>query len=238
MISHLISRLGSQGCWQFQKRHLSTEDCLPHHSHLEAQGPVFKGIPIVLCKEGRFGVVCETPSGQEGRKFWNGLAKGPLSVCNTSERLGGPDRSQEGEAQMPLLDSEPLCILRRPLQAPLQRRGGGQGSPLQGGGSGEGSPFPESSSQPCPRAGVRGRVARQRGGRAGTGSGLWSSPAVELPHAVKLRGLGPGQDHLPCQLHGGEPPGLETRAKLSNLSLPRRMLARPERVSKGRSPRR
>lgn len=29
------------------------------------------------------------------------------------------------------------------------------------------------------------------------------SPAVELPHAVQLRGLGPGQDHLPRQLHDG-----------------------------------
>lgn len=65
LISHLISRLGSQGCWQFQKSHLSTENCLPHYSHLEAQEPVFKGTPIVLCKEGRFGVVCEIPPGQE-----------------------------------------------------------------------------------------------------------------------------------------------------------------------------
>lgn len=99
------------------------------------------------------------------------------------------------------------------MQAPLQRRGGGQGSPFQGGGSGQGSPFLESSSQSCPRAGVRGRVAGQRGRRAGTGSGLWSSPAVELPHAVKLRGLGPGQDHLPRQLHGGGPPGPQTPLK-------------------------
>ena len=145
---------------------------------------------------------------------------------------------QESEAQVPLLDFEPLCILRRPLQSPLQRRGGGQGSPLQGGGSGQGSPLLESSSQPCPRAGVRGRVAGQRGGRAGTGSGLWSSPAVELPDAVKLRGLGPGQDHLPRQLHGGGPPEPQTPAELSNLSLPRRMLVRPARVSKGRGPHR
>jgi hypothetical protein len=30
-----------------------------------------------------------------------------------------------------------------------------------------------------------------------------ASPAVELPHVVQLRSLGPGKDHLPSQLHSG-----------------------------------
>lgn len=139
--------------------------------------------------------------------------------------------------EVPPLHPEPLCILRGPFSVPPQSRGGGLGSPLQGRGAGQGSPFLDGSSQPCPREGVPGGVAGQRAGHAGTAPGPWASPAVELPHAVQLRGLGPGQDHLPRQLHdGGQPEGLNP-APLSNRQLPLRPSARPRGFSKGRGPR-
>lgn len=78
---------------------------------------------------------------------------------------------------------------------------------------------------PQPGAGVLGRRGpRPREGSAPQGGVLDSgedartrllvsrpSPAVELPHAVQLRGLGPRQDHLPRQLHGGGPAGRRPR---------------------------
>lgn len=101
----------------------------------------------------------------------------------------------------------PLPPQPAPLQAissPSQGRGAGRGpipgrrhpagGPSQGGGAGHRSPAP-------------GSGAGSAGGRARTAPGLGALPAVEFPHAVQLRGLGPGQDHLPRQLHGSGPPG-------------------------------
>lgn len=104
----------------------------------------------------------------------------------------------------------PLPPQPAPLQAisiPSQGRGAGRGpipgrryragGPSQGAGAGHRSP-------------AQGSGAGSGGGRARTAPGLWALPAVEFPHAVQLRGLGPGQDHLPRQLHGSGPPGPQT----------------------------
>lgn len=133
LISHLIRGLGSQGCWQFSEktplyRGLSAPPQPSRSPRASLQGN--SNCPV---QGGQVLEWCETPSRSGGTKILEWSCQRPLSVCNTSERRGGPDRSQEGEAQMPLLYSEPLCILRRPCR-PAQRRGGGQGSPLQRGG--------------------------------------------------------------------------------------------------------
>lgn len=93
-------------------------------------------------------------------------------------------------------------------------------------------------SRPPPRAQVPGGGAGQREGREGTAPGSGPSPAVELPHAVQLRGLGPGQDHLPSQLHGGGPPGTRPRPAAPGPALPStsRPLATGSRLHGGLSP--
>lgn len=94
------------------------------------------------------------------------------------------------------------------------RRGAGHRSPAPGSGAGSGA------------------------GRASTAPGLRALPAVEFPHAVQLRGLGPGQDHLPRQLHGSGPPGPQTPARPPTRRLSWRISAPRRRVSRGRGPRR
>lgn len=81
------------------------------------------------------------------------------------------------------------------------------------------------------------RGSRAAGRTRGDRPGLWASPAVELPHAVQLRGLGAGQDHLPSQLHG-RAPGDPHRGPAGPTQPADRVSAPPRPVSRGRGPRR
>lgn len=135
----------------------------------------------------------------------------------------GPSNGQEGEVGGTPVP-EILGILPRPFSAVPRSRDAGRGSSLQGGGAGLGSLFPDSSALGL---GSRGEGAGQGGGRPP------ASPAVELPHVVQLRGLGPGQDHLPRQLHGGGRRTPDPGRALEPLANPR-WSAPPRRVSRGR----